>query len=219
MLSQEEGGVGYVIFNNPERHNAVSLDMWAATAASWRTSNDDKDVRVVVADRRGRQGLRVRRRHLEVRGRRSRTRRRSRATTRRSKASYTALHEFPEADHRDDPRLLHRRRRSGSRCAATCASRPRSSTFGVPAAKLGLGYGYPGLKRLVDMVGPAFAKEIFYTARQFDRRAEARAMGLVNRVVPDAELENYVRNYAETIAGNAPLTIKAVKFIGRPKSR
>ena len=56
------------------------------------------------------------------------------------------------------------------------------SKFGVPAAKLGLGYGYPGLKRLVDIVGPSFAMEIFYTARQFTA-AEAQVMGLVNRVV------------------------------------
>ena len=87
-----------------------------------------------------------------------------------------------------------------------------NSKFGVPAAKLGLGYGYPGVKRLVDLVGPAFAKEIFFTARQFDAE-EARVMGLVNRVVPAAELETYVKNYAETIAGNAPLTVKAVKYI------
>ena len=60
--------------------------------------------------------------------------------------------------------------------------------FAVPAAKLGLGYAYAGLKRLVDIVGPSFAKEIFYTARQFDAQ-EAFAMGLVNRVVPPAELE------------------------------
>ena len=82
----------------------------------------------------------------------------------------------------------------------------------VPAAKLGLGYAYPGLKRLVDVVGPSFAMEIFYTARQFTA-AEALAMGLVNRVVPEGELESYVKNYADTIAGNAPLTIKAVKVV------
>ena len=87
-----------------------------------------------------------------------------------------------------------------------------NSSFAVPAAKLGLGYGYSGLKRLIDVVGPAFAKEIFFTARQFDAE-EARVMGLVNRVVPEAELESYVKNYAETIAGNAPLTVKAVKYI------
>jgi enoyl-CoA hydratase len=83
--------------------------------------------------------------------------------------------------------------------------------FAVPAAKLGLGYGYAGLKRLVDIVGPSFAKEIFYTARQFDAQ-EAYAMGLVNRVVPAAELESYVKSITDMICANAPLTIKAVKF-------
>jgi enoyl-CoA hydratase/carnithine racemase len=87
-----------------------------------------------------------------------------------------------------------------------------NSRFAVPAAKLGLGYSYPGLKRLVDVVGPSFAREIFFTARQFDA-SEAREMGLVNRVVPDADVEPYVRNYAETIAANAPLTVNSVKFI------
>ena len=87
-----------------------------------------------------------------------------------------------------------------------------NSRFAIPAAKLGLGYGYPGVRRLIDVVGPAFAKEIFYTARQFDAE-EARMMGLVNRVVPEAELEDYVKNYAETIAVNAPLTVKTAKYI------
>jgi enoyl-CoA hydratase len=87
-----------------------------------------------------------------------------------------------------------------------------NSRFAVPAAKLGLGYGYAGLRRLIDVVGPAFAREIFFTARQFDAD-EARHMGLINRIVPEAELEAYVRTYAETIAGNAPLTVKAAKYI------
>ena len=62
----------------------------------------------------------------------------------------------------------------------------------------------------MDVVGPSFAKEIFFTARQFDAE-EARMMGFVNRVVPDAELESYVKTYGDTIAGNAPLTIGAAK--------
>ena len=84
--------------------------------------------------------------------------------------------------------------------------------FGVPAAKLGLGYRWSGVKKLVDLVGPAFAKEIFYTARQFSA-AEALAMGLVNRVLPEAELESYVRAYCATIAENAPLTLQAIKGV------
>ncbi len=69
-----------------------------------------------------------------------------------------------------------------------------------------------------DLVGPSFAKEIFFTARQFDA-AEAQTMGLVNRVVPADKLEAYVKDYADTIGGNAPLTVNAVKFIANETVR
>jgi enoyl-CoA hydratase/carnithine racemase len=85
-----------------------------------------------------------------------------------------------------------------------------NSRFGVPAAKLGLGYRYSGIKRLAELVGPSFTAEIFYTGRQFDAQ-EALQMGLVNRVLPVGELEKYVLDYAATITNNAPLTIAAVK--------
>jgi enoyl-CoA hydratase/carnithine racemase len=85
-----------------------------------------------------------------------------------------------------------------------------NSKFGVPAAKLGLGYRFVGIKRLADIVGPQFAAEIFYTARQFSAQ-EALAMNLINRLLPVYELEKYVRDYATTIVNNAPLTIAAVK--------
>ena len=86
------------------------------------------------------------------------------------------------------------------------------SQFAVPAAKLGLGYGYEGLNRLVKIVGPAFAKEIFFTARRFDAD-EARVMGLVNRVVPDAKVGDVVQETAEMIAANAPMTVESAKYI------
>ena len=86
------------------------------------------------------------------------------------------------------------------------------ASFAVPAAKLGLGYGYYGIKRLVDVVGPSFAKEIFYTARRFDAE-EARVMGLVNRVVPDDQVAQVAEETARMIAGNAPMTVGSVKFI------
>jgi enoyl-CoA hydratase/carnithine racemase len=82
--------------------------------------------------------------------------------------------------------------------------------FGVPAAKLGLGYGYAGIKELMNIVGPSYAKEIFFTGQRFNA-AEAEMMGLVNRVVPTSELESTVTSYARTIADNAPLTVKAAK--------
>src|SRR5512133_3213249 len=86
------------------------------------------------------------------------------------------------------------------------------SSFAVPAAKLGLGYEFEGVRKLVDVVGPAFAREIFYTARQFSAQ-EALAMGLVNRLVPADGLESYVRDYAATIAANAPLTVASIKTL------
>ena len=82
----------------------------------------------------------------------------------------------------------------------------------MPAAKLGLGYGYERMKKLVDLVGPSFAKEIFFTARQFTA-PEALQMGLVNRVLGEAELEKYVKDYADTISGNAPMMVNSVKYI------
>src|SRR5690606_14572086 len=85
------------------------------------------------------------------------------------------------------------------------------SRFAMPAAKLGLGYDAAGMRRFVEVLGPSFTKEMFFTARQFDVD-EARLMGLVNRVVPDEEIEDFTRAYAGTIAANAPLTVAAAKF-------
>ena len=84
------------------------------------------------------------------------------------------------------------------------------ASFAIPAAKLGLGYGFTGIKQLADLVGPAFAREILYTARRFSA-AEAAHIGLVNQVVPVAALAGRVQETAAMIAGNAPLTIAAAK--------
>jgi enoyl-CoA hydratase/carnithine racemase len=210
MLSRREGRVGYVVFNNPERHNAVSLDMWAAAGNMLDEFRDDNNIAVVVVTGAGGKafvsGADISRFEKE---------RSNEAAVRHYNdvvdKSYRAFHEFPK------PTIAMIRGYciGGGMGLATCCDiriATEKSTFAVPAAKLGLGYGYTGLKRLVDVVGPSFAMEIFYTARQFTA-AEAMTMGLVNRVVADAELESYVKNYAEMIAGNAPLTIKAVKAV------
>jgi enoyl-CoA hydratase len=89
-----------------------------------------------------------------------------------------------------------------------------TSKFALPAAKLGLGYGYVPMKRFVDVLGPAVTKEIFFTARQYDA-ATALRWGMVNHAMPDAEVEPFVMSMAETIAGNAPLTVNAIKAIAQ----
>src|SRR5262249_21342037 len=95
----------------------------------------------------------------------------------------------------------------GTAIAICCAIRiaAENAKFGIPAAKLGLGYGLTRAKPLIDLIGPAYAKEMFFTGRQFDA-AEAKAMGLVNRVVPVGELGAAVTEMARTISENAPLT-------------
>ena len=210
MLSRRDGRVGYVIYNNPERHNAVSLDMWEAAVGMLEEYRADNNISVVVVTGAGGKafvsGADISRFEKERSGDEAVARYNSIV-----EKSYAAFHEFPK------PTIAMIRGYciGGGMGLATCCDLricTEGSKFAVPAAKLGLGYGYPGLKRLVDIVGPSFAMEIFYTARQFTA-AEALTMGLVNRVVPDGEgvLEKYVKDYADMIAGNAPLTIKAVK--------
>src|SRR5262249_28525628 len=83
------------------------------------------------------------------------------------------------------------------------------ASFGIPAARLGLGYHYHGMEKLMKLVGPAYTKEIFFTARTDFSAADALGMGLVNHVVPKAELETFTRRYADAIAKNAPLRIRS----------
>jgi enoyl-CoA hydratase len=209
MQSRREGGVGIVTFNNPERHNAVSLEMWQATKQILDEFAADNEVRVVVLTGAGTKafvsGADVSKFDSE---------RASidavRAYNAKSDAAYSSIYEFPK------PTIAMIRGYciGGGLGLATCCDlriAADNSRFAVPAARLGLGYGYLGLKRLVDIVGPAFAKEIFFTARQFDAQ-EALAMGLVNRVVTATELEGSVKAITDMICANAPLTIKAVKF-------
>ena len=100
----------------------------------------------------------------------------------------------------------------GVAVSLTCDIRIASDNckFGVPAARLGLGYRAAGIKTLMDVVGPAYAKEIFFTGRMFSAQ-EALGMGLINRVVADAELDAYVDDYCKRIGENAPLTMHAAK--------
>ena len=83
--------------------------------------------------------------------------------------------------------------------------------FGIPAARLGLGYHYNGMDKLIKLVGPSYTKEIFFTARTDWTAQDALRMGLINQVVPKADLEQFTRDYALTIARNAPLTLLSAK--------
>jgi enoyl-CoA hydratase len=210
MLSRKEGPVGTLVFNNPERRNAVSLEMWQAAAEILDDFLTDDAIHVVVLAGAGGKAFVSGADISKFESERSDEQAIARYNAAVERANST-IYNFPKPT----IAMIQGYCIGGGLGLAVCCDlriASHDARFAVPAARLGLGYGYPGIKRLADLVGPSFAKEIFYTARQFDA-AEAQTMGLVNRVVPAAELEDYVKGYADTIGANAPLTIAAVKFI------
>ncbi|HZB90300.1 MAG TPA: enoyl-CoA hydratase, partial [Stellaceae bacterium] len=210
MIAEKDGAIGWMMFNNPERRNAVSLDMWQAMPEILDAFERDPAIRVVVlrgaGDKAFISGADI-------------------SQFEKQRSSPETIAEYDRIAERANLKLGEFRKPTiamihgfciggGVGVALQCDLRiaADNARFGVPAARLGLGYRWGGVKKLVDIVGPSFAKEIFFTARHFSA-AEAQTMGLVNRVLPEAELEPYVRNYCALIAENAPLTIEAVKGV------
>ena len=86
------------------------------------------------------------------------------------------------------------------------------SKFGMPAARLALGYPFHSIQRLVSVIGAPAAKDLMFSARHIDAD-EAFHVGLVHKLVPEEELEAFVADYATQIGANAPLTLRSMKFI------
>ncbi len=208
VLCRREGAIGWIVLNNPARHNALSLVMYGAIERAVAALAADAQVRVIVVTGAGERAF--------VSGADISEFAEKRATPTQI-AEYDALSERASVALEAVPKPtiamirgycigggLDLALRTDLRIAADDAR------FGIPAVRLGLGYGFADVKRLVDIVGPARAKEILYTGRQFTAD-EALAMGLVHRVLPAAALAEGVARLAETLAGNAPLTIRAMK--------
>jgi enoyl-CoA hydratase len=210
MIARKEGHVAHLVFNNPERHNAVSLEMWQAIIEILADFAKDRNVRAVVLSGAGEKAFVSGADISKFENERANEKAIAHYNEVVDRAS-KAIENFPK------PTIAMIRGYcvgGGLGIALGCDLRicADNARFALPAAKLGLGYGFSGIKRFVDTVGPSFTKEFFFTARQFDA-GEALAMGLANRVLPVAELDAYVKNYAEMIAANAPLTIEGTKFI------
>ncbi len=208
LVARKDGGIGWIVFNNPQKHNAVSLEMWEALPVVLDEFAKDAQIRVVILKGEGEKAFVSGADISQFKEKRS-SAEASRNYNAASDRASRALNEFTK------PLIAMIRGYcigGGLGIATACDLRIASdnSRFGVPAARLGLGYRYSGIKRLADLVGPSFTAEIFYTGRQFDAQ-EALQMGLVNRVLPVADLEKYVLDYAATITNNAPMTIAAVK--------
>lgn len=212
MLAEKDGPVGRLIFNNPARHNAVSLEMWQAVAQIMEDFDNDDSIRVIVLSGAGGKAFVSGADISEFKEKRAD----EAAAAAYSKISEAARVRLQETLKPTIAMIRGYCIGGGLATALSCDIRiaAEGSRFGIPAAKLGLGYAYDGIKKLIDVVGPAYAREIFYTARQFSAE-EALGMGLINRLVPADELEGYVKNYCDMIAANAPLTVRAAKQISR----
>jgi enoyl-CoA hydratase/carnithine racemase len=210
VLSRIAGPIAHLTFNNPERRNAMSLEMWQACAREMTRFATDPNVRVVVISGAGDKAF-IAGADISKFGEERASEAGIALYNEAVEAAYASVHECPK------PTIAMIRGfcvGGGMGLASCCDLRicSEDARFAVPAAKLGLGYGYPGVKRLMDVVGASFTKEIFFTARLFDA-AEAQTMGLVNRIVANDALVTYVEDYAATIAANAPLTVDSIKFI------
>jgi len=208
LLVSRQGAIGRVVFSRPERMNAVSFEMWAALPEIMNLLEADSEIRVIVLTGAGDKAF-VAGADISQFGE---ARADASAGAAYEDANENAFTAIAEVDKPTIAMIDGYCIGGGLAIALSCDLRfaAEGSTFAIPAAKLGLGYPPGGIKKLMGIVGPAFAREIFYTARRFDH-AEALAMGLVNRVLPRTELESYTDRICADIAANAPLTIKAAK--------
>lgn len=216
MFVEKSNGLGWMVFNNPDRRNALSMEMQQSIPTILADFQADDAVRVVImrgaGDKAFVSGADISefekqrtdpdaRKHFDTAGAMSR-----KALIGLQKPLLAMIQGFCMG--------------GGLAMAMGADIRIASadSVFGIPAAKLGLGYPFGGIKGLVDLVGPAYANEILFTGRKINAE-EALQMGLVNRVVAKKGLEKTVREIAGAIAQNAPLTVKAAKFAIRQALR
>ena len=203
------------MLNNPERRNAVSLDMWEAIPKVLDDFSADPAIRSVVLTGAGDKAFASGADISQFEKERS---------TPESIAHYDAVGEKAQKRLKEFEKPVIAMIRGyciggGLNIANLCDLRIASddARFGIPAAKMGLGYKAGSMKILVDLVGPAYALEVMITARQFSAE-EALRMGLVQKVVRVADLENTTRAYCDMIAANAPLTMRTAKRIIREVS-
>ncbi len=219
LIGRIEGQIGHLIFNNPAKLNAVSLDMWVEASKVLEGFAKDNAIRAVVVSGTGGKafvsGADISKFESE--------RASEEAATKYNATSlkvYEALYHFAKPT---IAKITGYCIGGGMNLAACCDLRFCNETakFGIPAGKLGLGYGFAPIKRSAEIIGLSRTMEMIYTARQFTA-AEALNIGLVNRVATDAELDGVVAETTRLISENAPLTIALAKAsareLGRPSA-
>jgi enoyl-CoA hydratase len=209
ILKDVKDGVGIITFNNPAKRNAMSLEMWEGFGQALTQLRDDDAVRVVILVGAGDKAF-VSGADISQFEKARHNAAASEEYSRRSEAHRALLGNFPK------PTISCIRGfclGGGMQVAMLTDIRiaAEDSQFGIPAAKLGIAYGYDGLRNLVSLVGPSWARLIMYTGMRISS-AEALRIGLVDRVIPTEQLWGETMEIATTISANAPLAIKAAKI-------
>jgi enoyl-CoA hydratase len=208
ILVEQDGAIATVVFNRPKMRNAISLAMWAEIAdATERLSRDDS-VRAIVYRGAGTDAFASGADISEFRENRKDTQT-ALAYGKQTDAAYTAIRVCPKPT----VAMIYGFCMGGAMAVAmACDFRfaAAGSKFGIPAARLSIIYGLDAVHQLVDLVGPAYAKDILYSARTLDAD-EALRIGFIQRLVPAAELERHTYDYLRTVAANAPLSVRGTK--------
>ena len=210
MLARREGAIGHMTFNQPEKRNAVSLSMWERAVEILDDFEADPEIRVVVLSGTGGKAFVSGADISEFEDNRSTAEAQQHYNARTSEV-YERIEAFPKPTiAMIDGFCIG----GGLNLACVCDIRicSEKSQFGMPAARLALGYPFAAIKRLAAIVGIASARDLMFTARRIDAEDAVR-IGLVQQVVPETHLAETVSNYAGSIAANAPLTVAAMKFI------
>lgn len=205
-----DGAIGHIVFNNPERRNAVSLEMWDAVEQALSTFAPDDRVRVAVLSGAGGKAF-VSGADISKFERERSSKDATEHYNARIKVVYDIIENYPK------PSIAMINGYcigGGLNLAACCDIRVAStkSRFAMPAAKLALGYPFDAIRRLMNAVGAAAAKQLMFTAKSIDAETALR-LGLVQEVVTEEDLPARVAELGSAIAANAPLTIRAMKFI------
>ncbi len=204
----DSNGIGWMTFNNPVRHNALSLEMWQGVGDILQHFQNDDAVRVVIMRGAGGKSFVSGADISEF------AEKRANAEQRRSYGEIAGRATHWLATINKPLIALIEGYCIGGGLATALSADIRfaspDSSFGIPAAKLGLGYEYEGLAKLARLVGPSRAKDIMFSAR-FMPAEEALQMGLINFIAERDIIEKQCIEYAQRIAGNAPMTVRAAK--------
>ncbi len=201
ILVERDGAIATVILNRPEKLNALNLDAWQRLAEAMRQLNADDLVRCIVVRGAGKAfaagadiaAFEQERSSIEQ----------ARTYGKVEEAGIMAVANCPHPT----VALIHGVCVGGGleiACACDIRVCGESSRFGAPINRLGLTLSYTEIRFFVGIVGPTIAREILLEGSVFDAE-RAMAMGLVNRVVPDDEVEREAYATARRIADGAPL--------------